>query len=434
MYFIIETPEQLDRLPISDSCFVQAIASSDRYHPGLTRASLFYYNAGSKGYILSVNHSEGMSLETRRIQSFFARHRKVYILDRKFHSYFMDVSNTVDLQNTRMDQGMDPSKLDCDTVAHRDLYRRLPHDPCVNELLPITKHYERCECLYRRVLPLFDLEQDYSVLDRASDAYGWVERQGIAVDAERFVETYGLLSTDVFLRDGMVYSYYNMYNATGRPTNSFNGINFVAVPKTEEFRRCFVPSNDLLVEFDFDAYHLRLIAEQVGFKFPDQQESIHTQLGRLYFEKQDLTAEEYARSKELTFKQLYGGIDPKYAGIEFFSKIDGFIEETWRRYKRDGSIALPTGRLLRRSQDINKLKLFNYWIQNLETKNNTEKIEKLREYTKDCKSRLILITYDSFLFDFNLQDGKEFLVKVKSILEEGGHKVKHKHAKDYFFK
>jgi hypothetical protein len=82
---------------------------------------------------------------------------------------------------------------------------------------------------------------------------------------------------------------------------------------------------------------------------------------------------------------------------------------------------------------MNKLKLFNYWVQNLETKNNTSKIERLQEVIGEAHSKLILITYDAFLFDYSIQDGKEFLIKVKDILQEGEFKVKHKHAKDYFF-
>jgi tagatose-1,6-bisphosphate aldolase len=94
---------------------------------------------------------------------------------------------------------------------------------------------------------------------------------------------------------------------------------------------------------------------------------------------------------------------------------------------------LPTGIMLRRHTEMTKLKLFNYWVQNLETKINTHKIERLREVIEEAQSKLILITYDAFLFDYSIQDGKDFLVKVKEILEEGGFKVKHKHAKNYFF-
>ena len=52
---------------------------------------------------------------------------------------------------------------------------------------------------------------------------------------------------------------------TGRPSNSFGTVNFAALPP--EKRKAFIPENDYLVEFDFDAYHLRLIGNLVGFDF-----------------------------------------------------------------------------------------------------------------------------------------------------------------------
>ena len=433
MYFIIETPEQLSKLTPSDYCFIQVVSSSDRQHPALSRCSLVYYNDGTKGYIFSVNHCEGFSLEIAQIQSFINSHKKVYLLDRKYHSYFLEIDNAVDLNFTRMDQGIDESKLECDTLVHRDFYMRLGSMPNVNELIPITKHYERCQCLYNKIQSLFDLENDHSILDRASQVYGWVEKQGIAVDEDYLDDAYAVESKSSFIKDGLIYSYYNMYNTTGRPTNSFNGINFVAIPKTEKFRQCFIPRYDYLIEFDFDAYHLRLIAQQIGYEFQDQNQSIHTQLGKIYFSKEELTDEEYIKSKEITFKQIYGGIEDQYREFPFFSKLGDFIEEIWKRYKRDGSLILPTGTMLRKNPEMNKLKLFNYWVQNLETKNNVQKIERLREYMSGKTSQLVLITYDAFLFDYSIQDGKEFLIRIKQILEEDGFRVKHKHSKNYFF-
>jgi len=432
MYFIVETQEQLSELSPVESCFIHVISSSDKCHPVLSRCSLVYYNNGDKGYIFPVNHSEGFSLKLQSVQQFLSAHKKVYLLDKKYHSYFLDLDNSIDLNFIRMDQGIEGSKFECDTLLHRDFNIRYASVPVVNEIIPITKHYERCECLYNKVQSLFDLEGDYSILDRVSKAYSWVESNGIAI-SDDFIQTYDIDNPTGFINSGIAYSYYNMYNTTGRPTNSFRGVNFVAIPKTKEMRSCFVPRNDLLVEFDFDAYHLRLIAGQIGYKFPNQEESLHTQLGRVYFGKRQLTEEEYTKSKEITFKQMYGGIDQEYRSHPFFSKLGDFIDEIWTRYKKDGSIILPTGTRLRRNSEMNKLKLFNYWVQNLETRNNVEKIEKLQKYMVDCKSRLILITYDAFLFDYSIQDGKEFLVQIKAILEEGGYKVKHKYAKDYFF-
>ena len=40
------------------------------------------------------------------------------------------------------------------------------------------------------------------------------------------------------------------------------------------------------------------------------------------------------------------------------------------------------------------------------------------------KSKLILYSYDSFLFDFNMEDGLGYLKKVKQILEQDGKMLK----------
>lgn len=82
---------------------------------------------------------------------------------------------------------------------------------------------------------------------------------------------------------------------------------------------------------------------------------------------------------------------------------------------------------------MNKLKVFNYIIQNLETKENIYKILEINKLLSDKKTKLILITYDSFLFDFDQSDGKPLLKKIKEILESGGMSVKHKWGPDYAF-
>lgn len=59
---------------------------------------------------------------------------------------------------------------------------------------------------------------------------------------------------------GKIYSYYNLYNITSRPTNAFNGLNFLAFNKENSSKTAFIPSNDRFIELDFDGYHPRLIA------------------------------------------------------------------------------------------------------------------------------------------------------------------------------
>ena len=69
---------------------------------------------------------------------------------------------------------------------------------------------------------------------------------------------------------------------------------------------------------------------------------------------------------------------------------------------------------------MNANKLFNYTIQLMETENNMKVLGQLIPKMKDYKSKLILYSYDSFLFDFNMDDGLDFLYEVKKTIEQQG--------------
>ena len=67
---------------------------------------------------------------------------------------------------------------------------------------------------------------------------------------------------------------------------------------------------------------------------------------------------------------------------------------------------------------MNKNKLFNYLIQLMETENNMRMLTELIPKLYDYKSKLVLYSYDSFLFDFYLPDGVNFLKEVKKSVEQ----------------
>ena len=431
MYFIIEDKEQLERLKVEEQAFIQVVTSNDYYHPKLARVSLIYYNNSKKGYIFVVNHSEGFSLDLKLIEAFLQKHNKIYLLDKKLHSYFLNLSNSIDVQFICLDKNNEYSSFECNTPVHKDFYIKYPTLPTINEIIPISKHYERCECLYQLVKDYFELEMDIQLQDKLVEAYKKVEDAGIKIDLKCFHDKFQFQNKEYSLLGDTIYSYYNLYNLTGRPTNSFNGINFLAIPKDQDFRKCFVPKNDFLVEFDFDAYHLRLISRLIGFEPP--KDSMHNYLGRAYFHVNELSPEQYKESKAITFKQLYGGIEKKYEDIDFFKSLNQFIEQEWKKYNAHKALILPTGRILKKLPGMNKLKLFNYIIQNLETKENIYKILEINKLLNKKRTKLILITYDSFLFDFSQDDGKTLLKKIKTILEGENMVVKHKYGTNYAF-
>lgn len=435
MYYIVEKQEQLERLEASDTAFVQLITKNNFHHPKLTSPSLIYYNNGVKGYMFCIEHCEGFQIDLELVNEFLSKHSKIYLMDAKFHSYYLKLTNVVDLNEVSMDSENCVKEFDCDTQFHRQFYQNRRDLPNVDALIPIAKHYEKCECFYDQVKYLMGLEMN-DTLDqkRVLDAYRYVEDSGIGIKEEYVKQVYGLENSAGVIKNNVAYSNYNLYNITGRPTNSFGGINFLAIPKEGEFRKCFVAKNDYLVEFDFEGYHLRLIAKLVSQSVPTS-EPMHKVLAGYYFNKptNEVTDEEYKQAKTITFRQLYGGIEDQYKHIEFFQHLKEYIDGEWKKYKAQHSYVLPTGRILKETSSMTKNKLFNYILQNLETKHNTEKILAIKEYLLGKKTQLVLITYDAFLFDFSLNDGKETLVDIKKILEHEDFPTKHHYGKDYSF-
>ena len=431
MYFIIETAEQLSQLPKPEKCFIELMSMSEHTHPALTTPCVLYYNDFEKGYIIPINHSEAFSLTTTQIEDFLRDIPKVYLLDKKWHSYYLDVPNSIDLYFTVLDVEGKIQDFQCYTPVHLDFYEKLKYSPQVNTLIPISKHYERCECMFEMVKEYVGKESNIEWQDKYVEVYKWVEEQGISVDEKLFDKYFETPWKGRSLRDSRVYSSYNLYNITSRPTNAFNSINFLAFNKENGSRTAFIPQNDAFVEFDFDGYHIRLIANAMYTDIP-QDQSIHEYLGRQYFNKEELTPEEYQEAKKITFRQMYNGVEEEYMHIEFFEDVYHTVRAMWTAYKNNGFLELPNGRKLTQ-ENANPQKLFNYYIQCLETVNNVKKLSKLKDYLKDKQSKVLLVVYDSILIDYAASDGKGTLSHIKDILEEDGYKVKAKKGDNYNF-
>ena len=431
MYFVIETEEQLLQLPRPEKCFIELMSMSEHTHPALTTPCVLYYNDFQKGYIFPINHSEAFSLSIEQIQDFLKDIPKVYLLDKKWHSYYLDLPNSIDLYFTVLDVEGKTQDFQCYTPVHLDFYEKLKYLPQVNTYIPISKHYERCECMFEMVKSYTGKELNTEWQNKYTEVYKWVEEQGILVDEKLFDKYFETPWKGRSLKDSRVYSSYNLYNITSRPTNAFNSINFLAFNKENSSRTAFIPENDAFVEFDFDGYHLRLVANLLDLKLPSNQ-SIHEYLGQQYFNKQELTPEEYQESKKITFRQMYNGVEEEYKHIPLFEHIAEFVEAMWEEYKRVGFTTLPNGRKIVQ-ENANPQKLFNYYIQCLETVNNVKKLDKLKKYLEGKQSKVLLVVYDSILIDYSVEDGKGTLSDIKNILEEDRYKVKAKKGSNYDF-
>lgn len=438
MHYIIETPAQLEQIKgMGEECYLRIITTSPIFHPKLTTPSLIYIRPlnDRKGYIISIDHSEGLKLDFEKVKSVLRIYKTVYCLDSKYHSYFID-NFLVDLNFTLIENREKPKEISADTTIDLLIYSRCMEVGYwnVNKVIPIGKHYEHYEKEFEYLAPFIKKTEYISnqeFYQEYQKVYKQVEESGIGINTECFPQYFTPQnSIKSFYKTGKIYTRYNLYNITTRPTNAFNGINFLAINKENHSRQCFVPRNDFFIEFDFDGYHIRLIANLINYNLPNNI-SIHTYFGQQYFNKEELTEEEYRESKQITFQNIYGGIAEEWRHIPFFEQLEKYIQALDRELFTKKKIQMPTGKWLYADEVKNSLTAFNYFIQNLETKTNVHILGELFKVLDGMKSKILLVVYDSFLLDFSREDGKQLLTLIQECIKKQGYKVKVKYGENY---
>lgn len=374
--------------------------------------------------MIVFNHTEGLSLPIELLNQ-FPKDKNLFVYNKKRFKRFLDTPNLVDMSMVEYFYNNQSIEDDFETTAHEFFTRNFGNFSNLNTIIPITKHIEKAQAIAQRFLNVYDYFQNDESFQKYNelilDSLFQIEKNGLFANYEQFKKKFN----EQFIQDNFAFSEYNIYTTTGRPSNRFGGINFAALNKESGQRTPFVSrfgENGFMVSFDYDAYHLRLLAALVDYQFPDKI-SVHEYLGKFYFQKETLTDAEYAESKSISFRQLYGGIGIEYLSIPFFAKIHEYTQLIWEQFREHGFIETPLfGRKLFKSffTEMNAAKLLNYMLQSFETERNMAVIHNILLRTKSFSSKLILYTYDSFLWDFDKRDGAELLRVVREELEQQG--------------
>lgn len=436
---VIETEHEFKTFlsSIQDSNIIIVPVLSDNFkHYVNNRISFMFIHdlKTSREYVISFNHKECISLEIQRMQevrtsgNIFVYNKKAFV--NTFSKQVIDLDLVYWFHyNTPI-----PTE-DCDTFVH-DTFQRWYHSvQYLNDIIPIARQIERCKNIVNKAKHVVEFVDD-EALDIYNhiglDNLATIERNGLYVNYEEFINTFKANH----IERSTAYTEYNMYTTTGRPSNRFGGVNYAALNNDDGARKPFVSRFDygMLLELDFDSYHVRLIADMLDYEFP-KHESVHRHLGKYYFSKDTLTPEEYAQAKNITFKQIYGGIDKEYADIPFFKRTKELINEIWKQYQFRGYVETPIyKRRFKKSwfTDMNASKLFNYILQATETERNFKVIDNALEVLQGKNTKLVLYTYDSLLFDYDVRDGKQLILDLKRVMtEDGKYPVKISAGKTY---
>ena len=386
---IVDTNERLHKRisALSSKVLVFPILTSLEKHPHLSRVSGIIISDGDTDLFVNYNNIDA-SCVTDPID--FGLFEEVCVVGLKeFLHHYDFLSNMFDLEMELFHQARD---FEVDEKPIYTIFRRRKA-PKANDLIPIWKHYEQFQ-EWKSIW--FDLTPS-----KFSQLYPtglqWMESSGLHTD------------------NGMEYTQYNMLTTTSRPSNTFGGVNYAALPKDGDVRKRFISRFDggKLYQLDFDGYHIRLIGKLIGVDIPLDIKA-HKWLADQY-------GADLKDAKAITFRQLYGGVQDEYKHIPFFSKTAQYIETLWSEFTRNGEVHTPLlKRKLTFDKDLNKNKVFNYILQSVETERNILILEKLSKLISSHKSLPILYTYDSILFDVHPEDGNELILEIKKVMESDG--------------
>jgi len=398
VFYLLESQEQLQWLEnqVQSPLYVDVVSTNDFFHSKLTATVGVYVRPvdDSQGYFIPISHDDGLNVEKDRVYDILLKAEKLYTLNKKTLLYHFNLQRVIDISLVYSMNLYKKLEYSSSNNTIDWYYRKYSEKIDINKLIPISKLYERCEDIYNQIKDSLELEipDGFDFYNKiATNVFYLLEQNGVGIIYDGFNKMFKPKNPLYNTYNNVVYTDYNLYNSTSRPTNTFNSVNFAAIPKTPEHRKCFKPQNDL-------------------------------QLAKQYFGKDEITDEEYNKAKQINFHAIYGKIPEEHKNLKIFKEIQEYIDSMWTSFKQGGYVWNPQSgkHFTNELKDMNPAKLMNYMMQSLETSNNITILKDILKYLRNKKSFITLYTYDAILFDFNKEDGKETLEDIKKIMENKG--------------
>ena len=390
-------------------------------HPMNTHLSFLYVKFESGCYIIPFDHNDCERVEIDLSQS----EQTKWVWNKKgILQTNLNLKSTKDIQTESFFEHNQLIDITTYIDSITNFYTRLGLRDGLGKSIPIMKWVEVLNNMSKSIYSILPLNEKSGNIEWFDDTMipilSDMERMGIRVETEKFFDRWP--SNGKHLHNDIIWTEYNPYTLTSRPSNRHGGINFGALNKKDGSREVFIPRDGtMFLQFDYDAYHVRIIGKLIGYELPTT--SVHQWLADQY-------GCPYDESKGRTFRILYGGVSEEDKEIPFFKGVDEFIQRVYSQSQSNGYLTTPKGRKIPLNwiEGENPQKVFNYLLQATETEFNMEVLKKLRDSGMELP---ILYTYDSFLFEYNLSWDMERAKEIKSVLESFGFPIKASWGMDY---
>lgn len=427
---MIETVEDFQKfLAESDGeWIVHVVPLEEEIHPAENSPSIIFIRIISTGktYYYAWNHPDSRPTLSQKVFAggLYETENHKWALDRKSFNQLFRLRNVYDANFCGFLRKNEIFEFhEFDTAAHGLIRGNSNGTKGLNRIIPLMKHLEAFNDLCDAILKMrCNLDRSTLLVNEGLiETLGFLEMAGIYVNREKFCKYFPIQPND----QNMVYSQYNLYTSTGRPSNRYRGVNYAALNSKDGSRAAFVSrfgKNGRIVVVDYTAFHPRIICMLTGYEMPVTT-NIYEYLAKLYYQKKIVDDIDIAEAKGLTFRQLYGGVEDKYAHIKYLGNLRNFIQEQWEFFQKNGFILTPIFKRKitdKHLTDPNPAKVFNYILQAVEGEIAIPRLQEVQRYLASKQTRAILYTYDAVLYDFHKDDGLETLNHIREIMSFDG--------------
>jgi hypothetical protein len=407
-----EVDELADRLRGAYSVWYPLWVDVER-HPNNNTLSFVFVRVSGEDYILPHKHVDALSLTLDTIRMLWDCYPNKWVFGKKKWGQAIGRWDGKDMDSIYFTKS---GEIIPDKVSDNPLLTFLYHNGYRNDILQSVPLLKLGEVIGHYLDEYQPTQYNHPNIDWLNNdvipVLGEIERYGVRVDRAKFFDSFSQSHHKHVTDDNRIFTEYNPYILTGRPSNRHGGINFSAIKKGVGLRSVFVPQHTFH-QYDYDAYHIRLIGKLIGFPLP--QTSAHQWLADQY-------GVSYDESKPITFQLVYGGIPPEFNSIPFLYSIHQWTQTLWETSLAKGYIQTPKRRIeLSRIEAPNPQKVLNYLLQSVETERNVEVMKKVLEGIRNTPVTMPIYTYDAFLFD---APSDYDMSGVRRILEEGGFPTK----------
>ena len=393
-------------------------------------AFVYDYTTGDKNYI-NFTHTDLPSDSTFEEFKKSLNDKTVYVNNKKTYKYWLDC-NLIDVNlfgfiknNETLDEP--------DHICKNTFLMSNSNIKDFNLILPYAVHQNLFDKEVEQIKDLSEQKTDtycFKFFNNViSETLYQVEKNGIKIDKEVYDKYFEARTYKNF-----VYTDYHIYNPTGRPSNCYDGVNYVALKKDDGSRASFVSryENGHLLMVDFTGFHPYIVANLVDYKVPDN-ETIYEHLAKYYYKTDIVSTELLGKSKKLTMVNLYGQIPKQYCDIPYFAAVEKLKDEYWQKFESRGYVTTPIYKRKISNKhivDANKNKLFAYIIQATETEYGIDRLNACLKYVSGKEILPILYNYDAILFDVGNVEQSEINDLIE-IIKNKRFKVKVYKGKNY---